>query len=78
MQTYSSSQVLIGQRELVLRIVGSDGEMKEWKFRVTKMRCWKIMTLSPSQGKITEVVRNIFKCRNIFNLMMQIIFFLID
>jgi hypothetical protein len=51
-----SAHVLIGGRDLILRVENSDGELKEGKFRVTKMRCWRIMTLTPSQAKSSEYV----------------------
>ncbi|XP_040565287.1 LOW QUALITY PROTEIN: sorting nexin-17 [Lepeophtheirus salmonis] len=40
-------QVAIGMRELVIRLEDpSTGEIKEGNFKVTKMRCWRIMTLT--------------------------------
>ena len=50
-----SAKVLIGGRDLILRIENTDGESKEGRFRVTKMRCWRIMTLT-SQNKSSEFV----------------------
>ena len=52
-----SARVLIGGRELILRIENNDGESKEGSFRVTKMRCWRIMTLTTTtQNKTLEYV----------------------
>eukprot|EP00096_Caligus_rogercresseyi_P011192 TRINITY_DN4329_c0_g1_i1.p1 TRINITY_DN4329_c0_g1~~TRINITY_DN4329_c0_g1_i1.p1 ORF type:complete len:497 (+),score=147.04 TRINITY_DN4329_c0_g1_i1:114-1604(+) len=40
-------QVAIGMRELVIRVEDpTTGELKEGNFKVTKMRCWRIMTLT--------------------------------
>ena len=43
---------MIGGRELVLRIPGNKGDnssCKEGRFKVTKMRCWRIMTVATCQ-----------------------------
>jgi len=45
--TNTTVNVLVGARELVLRIPGThDNPAKEGRFKVTKMRCWRIMTLA--------------------------------
>ncbi len=46
-----SVRVLIGGRELVMRVPGLDEpeSTKEARFRVTKMRCWRIMTINGAQ-----------------------------
>jgi hypothetical protein len=54
-----SARVLIGGRDLILRVENSDGDVKEGRFRVTKMRCWRIMTLTPSQNKSAELVSSL-------------------
>lgn len=41
--TDTKVNVLIGGRDLIIRI---PNESKEGKFKVTKMRCWRIMTLA--------------------------------
>ena len=46
--TNTSVNVLIGGRELVIRI---PDQGKEGKFKVTKMRCWRIMTLAAEEAK---------------------------
>jgi len=52
--------VLIGERELVLRIPGSSGEPgKEGRFKVTKMRCWRIMTVATCQDSSEEDDENL-------------------
>ncbi len=59
-ELFSSAHVLIGGRDLILRIENADGEVKEGRFRVTKMRCWRIMTLTQSQVKSPEFVSSVF------------------
>ena len=55
-----SVNVLIGERELVLRIPGSSGEPgKEGRFKVTKMRCWRIMTVATCQDSSEEDDENL-------------------
>ena len=58
---FFSAHVLIGGRDLILRLENADGEVKEGRFRVTKMRCWRIMTLTQSQAKSPEFVSSVFK-----------------
>lgn len=41
--TNTKVNILIGGRDLIIRI---PNEAKEGKFKVTKMRCWRIMTLA--------------------------------
>lgn len=57
-RSHTNAQVLIGGRDLILRISGVDGEVKEGKFRVTKMRCWRIMTLTSSQSKMSDLIED--------------------
>ena len=40
--------VLIGGRELVIRMLDKKGELKEGQFRITRMRCWRIMSAEQS------------------------------
>ena len=39
------AQVAIGRRELLLKVRTTSGETREGSFKVTKMRCWRIMTV---------------------------------
>ena len=44
--TNTPAQIIIGNRELIMKIRTAKGEIKEGSFKVTKMRCWRIMTLT--------------------------------
>eukprot|EP00095_Tigriopus_kingsejongensis_P010016 maker-scaffold1048_size67263-snap-gene-0.22 protein:Tk10016 transcript:maker-scaffold1048_size67263-snap-gene-0.22-mRNA-1 annotation:"sorting nexin-17" len=44
--TNTPAHVVIGNRELIMKIRTPKGELKEGSFKVTKMRCWRIMTLA--------------------------------
>merc|ERR1719188_2830655 len=39
------AHVAVGRRELVMKVRTASGEIKEGSFKVTKMRCWRIMTV---------------------------------
>ena len=43
------AQIFIGNRELVMKIRTVKGEVKEGTFKVTKMRCWRIMTVANNE-----------------------------
>lgn len=43
------AQVQMGKYELVMKIRTARGEIKEGAFQVTKMRCWRIMTLTSNE-----------------------------
>eukprot|EP00094_Tigriopus_californicus_P004110 TCALIF_03959-PA protein Name:"Similar to snx17 Sorting nexin-17 (Danio rerio)" AED:0.08 eAED:0.08 QI:232/0.83/0.85/1/1/1/7/288/452 len=44
--TNTPAHIVIGNRELVMKIRTPKGEIKEGSFKVTKMRCWRIMTVA--------------------------------
>jgi len=46
--TNTKVSVLIGGRELIVRVTDKNGDVKEAQFRITRMRCWRIMSAEPT------------------------------